>query len=67
MSRSCTNTSYSSCLSLSSADEHLFLVLLELRRDVALGVFERLLADVVGRDLLAVRVRDFQVVAEHLS
>ena len=35
------------------------------RRDVALGVLERLLADVVGRHLVAVGVRDFEVVAEH--
>ena len=35
--------------------EDLFFVFLELGRDVAFGVFERLLADVVGRDFLAMR------------
>ncbi len=47
--------------------EDLLFVLFQLRRDVPLGVFERLLADVLGRHLFAMRVRDFQVIAEHLS
>ena len=46
--------------------QHLLLVFLQLRRDVALGVLDRLLADVVGGDLLAVGVGDLDVVAEHL-
>ncbi len=48
--------------------EDLVLVLLELGRDVALGVLDRLLADVVGRDLapLGLGVRDLDVVAEDL-
>ena len=45
--------------------EDLLFVLLELRRDVTLGVFERLLANVIRRHLLAMRVRDFEVIAEH--
>ena len=44
--------------------EHFFLVLLQLGRDVPLGVLERLLADEVAGDLLALGVGDFQVVAE---
>ena len=52
---------------VSSARQHLLLVLLQLGRDVALGVLERLLADVVGRDLAsAVGVGDLDVVAEDL-
>ena len=46
--------------------QDLLLVLLQLRRDVALGVLDRLLADVVGGDLLAVGVGDLDVVAEDL-
>src|SRR6266404_7274795 len=46
--------------------EDFFLVLLQVRRDVALGVLERLLALVVGRDLMGVCVRDLNVVAEYL-
>ena len=46
--------------------EDLFLVLLQLRRDVALGVLDRLLADVVVGDLLAVGVGDLDVIAEDL-
>src|SRR5260370_9681884 len=46
--------------------EDFFLVLLQVRRDVALGVLTRLLALVVGRDLMGVRVRDLNVVAEYL-
>ena len=65
-SRSSRNSAYSSSLAFSSAVEHLLLVLLQLRRDVALGVLDRLLADVVGGDLLAVGVGDLDVVAEDL-
>ena len=43
-----------------------FLVFLQLGRDVALGVLNRLLADVFGRNLFAVRVGDLDVVAENL-
>ena len=46
--------------------EHLLFVFLQLRRDVALGVLDRLLADVVGGDLVAVGVGDLDVVAEDL-
>ena len=46
--------------------EHARLVLLQLRRDVALGVLQRLLAHVVGGDFLLVRVRDLDVIAEDL-
>ena len=46
--------------------EHLFFVFLQLRRDVPLGVLDRLLADVFGGNLLAVGVGDLDVVAEHL-
>ena len=60
------NSSYSRCWIFSSAVEDLLLVLLQLRRDVALGVLERLLALVVGRDLGGVGVRDLDVVAEDL-
>ena len=45
--------------------EHFFLVLLQLRRDVALGVLDRLLAVIIVGNLVAVRVRDFEVIAEH--
>ena len=48
----------------SAADEHALFVLLERRRHVALGARQRLPALVVGRDRVAVRVRDFDVVAE---
>ena len=46
--------------------EHGGLLLLQLRRDVALGVLEGLLADVVIGHLVPVRVGHFDVVAEHL-
>ena len=49
--------------------EDLFLVLLQLGRDVTLGVLDRLLADVVGGDLgvrLGLGVRDLDVIAEDL-
>ena len=46
--------------------QHLLFVLFQLRRDVALGVLDGLLADVLGRDLLAVGVGDFDVIAEDL-
>ena len=46
--------------------EHQRLVLLQLGRDVALGVDQRLLADVVGRDERRVGLRDLDVVAEDL-
>ena len=46
--------------------EDLLLVLLELRRDEALGVDQRLLAHVVGRDPVQVRLGDLDVVAEDL-
>src|SRR4029077_16895204 len=42
------------------------LLLLELGRDIALAVDERLLAHVLPRDRLPVRVADLDVVAEHL-
>ena len=63
------NSSYSSSHGSLLGREDLLLVLLQLRRDVALGVLDRLLADVVGGDLaLALRlgVRDLDVVAEDL-
>src|SRR5690606_1278995 len=41
-------------------------LLFELRRDVSLRIDERLLADVVVRDLILVRVGDLEVVAEDL-
>ncbi len=41
-------------------------LLLELRRDVALAVDQRLLADVLGGDRFTVGVTDLDVVAEHL-
>ena len=65
ISRSSTKRSSSSCFQLVLGGENLLFVLFELRRDVPLGVFERLLADVVRRDFLAMGVRDFEVVAEH--
>ena len=40
-------------------------MLLQLRRDVALGVLHCLLADIVVGNFVAVRVRHFQVIAEH--
>ena len=43
-----------------------FLVLFQFRRDVALGVLNGLLADVVGGDFFAVGVGDLDIVAEHL-
>ena len=46
--------------------EHFFFVFLQLRRDVALGVFDGLLADVIGGNPFAVGVRDLDVIAEHL-
>ena len=46
--------------------EHQRLVFLQLGRDVALGVDQRLFADVVGRDECHVRLRDLDVVAEDL-
>ena len=49
----------------SSAVRNFLLVFFELWGDVALGVLDGLLADVVGRDLVAVGVGDFEVVAEH--
>src|ERR1700730_13495308 len=42
------------------------LLLLQLRRDVALAIDQRLLADVLGRDRLTVGVTDLDVVAEYL-
>ena len=45
--------------------EHLLLVLLERRRDEALATGDRLLAVVVGRHRVEVRLRDLDVVAEH--
>ena len=45
--------------------EHLLLVFLQRRRDEALAAGNRLLADVVGRHGVQVRLRDFDVVAEH--
>ena len=46
--------------------EDLLLILLQLGRDVTLGVLHRLLADVLRGDLLAMRVGDLDVVAENL-
>ena len=46
--------------------ENLFLIFLQLRGDVALRVLERLLALVVGRNLVDVSMRDLDVVAENL-
>ncbi len=46
--------------------QHLLFVLLQFRRDVAFGVLERLLADVVGGHVVAVGVGDLDVVAEDL-
>ena len=45
--------------------EHLLLVFLQRRRDEALAAGDRLLAVVVGRHGVQVRLRDFDVVAEH--
>ena len=42
------------------------LIFLELGRDVALAVDERLLAHVLGGDRLAIGVADLEVIAEHL-
>src|SRR6202022_3887304 len=42
------------------------LLLLQLRRDVARAICQRLLADILGGDRLAVGVTDLDVVAEHL-
>ena len=44
--------------------QHLFFVSLEFRRDVALGVLERLLPLIILGNLLGVSVRDLDVVAE---
>ncbi len=41
-------------------------IFLQIRRDVPLGVRQRLLADVVSRDLLTVGVGDLDVVPEHV-
>src|SRR5690606_8083496 len=46
--------------------QDLLLILFELRRDVSLRIDERLLADVVVRDLILARVGDLEVVAEDL-
>ncbi len=46
--------------------QHLLLVFLQLRRDEALGVGERLVADIVLRDVREVRLGDLDVVAEDL-
>ena len=46
--------------------QHLFFVFLQFRRDVALGVLEGLLAQVVGRHLAGVGVGDLDVIAEDL-
>ena len=45
--------------------EHFFLMLLQLGRDVTLGVLERLLADEVRRHLVAVSVGDFEIITEY--
>ena len=45
--------------------EHLLFVLLQRRRDEPLAARDRLLAHVVGRDGVQVRLRDLDVVAEH--
>ena len=54
LAQGCRNRSYSRWLDLLLGGEDLLLVLLQLRRDVALGVLERLLALIVGRDLRGV-------------
>ncbi len=46
--------------------EDFLFVFFQLGSDVAFGVLDRLLADVVGRNLGAVGIRDFDVIAEHL-
>ncbi len=46
--------------------QDLLFIFLQLGRDVALGILDRLLADILGGDPLAVRVGDLQVVAEDL-
>src|SRR4051794_38184698 len=45
--------------------EDFLFVLLELWRYVALGIFERLLADVIRRHLLAMRMRDLKIIPKH--
>ena len=49
----------------SSAPEHLLFVFLQRRRDEALAAGDRLLAVIVGRHGVQVRLRDLDVVAEH--
>ncbi len=46
--------------------EHVLFVLFQFRGDVAFGVFDRLFANVVGRNLRAVRMRNLQIVAKNL-
>jgi hypothetical protein len=53
-------------LALLLRGQHFLLVLLQLRRDVTLGVLQRLLADVVGRHAAGVGVRHLDVVAVDL-
>ena len=43
-----------------------FLVFLQFRRNIPLGVFDRLLANILGRNFLAVGIGDFDVVTEYL-
>ena len=45
--------------------EHAALVLLQLRRDIALGADERLPSDIVGGHLLGMRIADLDRVPEH--
>ena len=54
------------CLELVLGAQHLGLARLELRRDIALGVRQRLTTLVVRRHLVAMRVRDLEVETEHL-
>ena len=63
-SRNSTNRSYSSCLACSSAVEDFLFVLFQLGRDVTLGVLHRLPAMIFRRHFVAMRVRDFQVIAK---
>src|SRR5947199_178208 len=53
-------------LALLLGRQDFLLILLQFRRDVALGILQSLLALIVGRDLGGVRVRDLDVVAEDL-
>ena len=45
--------------------ENFFFVFLQLGRDIALGVLDGLLAMIIVGNLVAMRMRDFQIIAEH--